>query len=156
MDLIKLLETNSDKIIADAYKAVHKDKLKGYSKVGQERTKTKLTNLLKKVQQCVRKKDLLPMLDYTEKIATERYDSGYDLFEVQTAINALEVGIWNVIFKEVKTEKLKENLVLVSTILGAGKDHLARTYVFLATKSKAPSLNLKNLFDGSESIAGLN
>jgi hypothetical protein len=153
MDLIKLLETNSDKIIADAYKAVHKDKLKGYSKAGQESTKTKLNSLLKKVLQCVKKKELIPMLDYTEKIATERFASGYDLFEVQTAINALEVGIWNVIFKEVKPEKLKEYLGLISTILGAGKDHLARTYVFLATKSKAPSLNLQNLFAGSESIA---
>ncbi len=153
MDLIKLLEANSEKIIADACKAVQNDKLKGYSKVGQERTKTKLNNLLKKVIQCVKKKELLPMLDYTEKIATERYGSGYDLFEVQTAINALEVGIWNVIFKEVKADKLKENLGLVSTILGAGKDHLARTYVFLATKTKAPSLNLQNLFSGSESIA---
>jgi hypothetical protein len=153
MDLIKLLETNSDKIISDAYKAVQKDKLKGYSKVGQEKTKTKLTNLFKKVQQCVKKKELIPMLSYTEKIAKERFSSGYDLFEVQTAINSLEVAIWSVIFKEVKPEKLAEYLGLISTVLGAGKDHLARTYVSLATKSKAPSLNLQNLFAGSESIA---
>jgi uncharacterized protein YpuA (DUF1002 family) len=153
MDLIKLLETNSDKIISEAYKAVQKDKLKGYSKVGQEKTKTKLTNLFKKVQQCVKKKELIPMLNYTEKIAKERFSSGYDLFEVQTAINSLEVAIWSIIFKEVKPEKLAEYLGLISTVLGAGKDHLARTYVSLATKSKAPSLNLQNLFAGSESIA---
>lgn len=155
MELIKLLEKNSDKIINDACKSVCKDKLKGYKMVGQERTKTKLNNLLKKLMLCVKNKELIPMLDYTEKIATERFASGYDLFEVQTAINALEVGIWDVIFKEIKPDKLKETLGLVSTILGAGKDHLARTYVFLATKSKAPSLNLQNLFSGSESIAGL-
>lgn len=156
MELIKLLETNSDKIISEAYKSVYKDKLKGYKKVGQERTKEKLENLLKKVIQCVRKKELLPMLNYTEKIATERFSSGYDLFEVQTAINALEGTIWNIIFKEISPDKLKENLGLVSTVLGAGKDHLARTYVFLATKSKAPALNLNNLFSGSESIANEN
>ncbi len=155
MELIKLLEKNSDKIITDAYKAVCKDKLKGYSKVGQERTKAKLTNLFKKVLQCVNRKELIPMLNYTEKIAKERYTSGYDLFEVQTAINSLEVAIWSVIFKSVKPENLAEYLGLISTVLGAGKDNLARTYVSLATKSKAPSLNLQNLFDGSESIAGM-
>ena len=153
MDLIKLLESNTDKIITDAYNSVCKDKLKGYSKSGKEQTKTKLTDLFKKVLQCVKKKELIPMLNYTEKIAKERFASGYDLFEVQTAINSLEVAIWSIIFKEVKPEKLAEYLGLISTVLGAGKDNLARTYVSLATKSKAPSLNLQNLFAGSESIA---
>jgi transcriptional regulator NrdR family protein len=41
----------------------------------------------------VKKKELLLMLDYTGKIAMERFASVYDLFEVQTAINALEFGI---------------------------------------------------------------
>jgi hypothetical protein len=153
MDLIKLLESNTEKIITDAYNSICKDKLKGYSKSGQEKTKTKLSDLFKKVLQCVKKKELIPMLNYTEKIAKERFASGYDLFEVQTAINSLEVAIWSIIFKEVKPEKLAEYLGLISTVLGAGKDHLARTYVSLATKSKAPSLNLQNLFSGSESIA---
>jgi hypothetical protein len=153
MDLIKLLEANTDKIITDAYNSVCKDKLKGYSKVGKEKTKAKLSDLFKKVLQCVKKKELIPMLNYTEKIAKERFASGYDLFEVQTAINSLEVAIWSIIFKDVKPEKLAEYLGLISTVLGAGKDHLARTYVSLATKSKAPSLNLQNLFAGSESIA---
>jgi hypothetical protein len=153
MDLIKLLESHTDKIITDAYNSVCKDKLKGYSKVGKEKTKAKLSDLFKKVLQCVKKKELIPMLSYTEKIAKERCASGYDLFEVQTAINSLEVAIWSIIFKEVKPEKLAEYLGLISTVLGAGKDNLARTYVSLATKSKAPSLNLQNLFAGSESIA---
>jgi len=153
MDLIKLLESHTDKIITDAYNSVCKDKLKGYSKVGKEKTKAKLSDLFKKVLQCVKKKELIPMLSYTEKIAKERFASGYDLFEVQTAINSLEVAIWSIIFKEVKPEKLAEYLGLISTVLGAGKDNLARTYVSLATKSKAPSLNLQNLFAGSESIA---
>jgi hypothetical protein len=44
-------------------------------------------------------------------------------------------------------------LRVISTVLGAGKDNLVRAYESLATKSKAPLLNLKNLFVGSESIA---
>jgi hypothetical protein len=106
--------------------------------------------------QCTRKKELIPILNYTEKIAKERYSSGYDIFEVQTAINTLESIIWNKIFKLTRPDKLAESLGMISTILGAGKDNLARIYVSMATKSKAPSLNLQSLFSGSESIANTN
>ena len=156
MELIKLLENNYDKIVSEACKVVSKDKLRSYKNAEKDATKCKLEDLLKKVIQCVKKKDLLPMLNYTEKIANERFSAGYDLFEVQMAINDLEFIIWNYIFKEIKPEKLRDYLGLVTTILGAGKDHLARTYVFLATKIKTPSLNLQNLFSGSESIANDN
>jgi hypothetical protein len=34
-------------------------------------------------------------------------------------------------------------------VLGAGKDALARAYVSLASKSKAPTLDLQSLFSGA-------
>ncbi len=42
-----------------------------------------------------------------------------------------------------------ETLGHVSTILGAGKDALARRYVSLATDTRAPSLDLRALFTGT-------
>jgi hypothetical protein len=36
----------------------------------------------------------------------------------------------------------------VSTILGTGKDTLARRYVSLASKSRTPTLDLRPLFTG--------
>ncbi len=98
----------------------------------------------------VKTKSLIPMMNHAETIATERFASGYDLYEVQTAINELEEAIWKRIFKEIKPDELAEALGIVSTVLGAGKDTLARTYVSLATKSKVSSLNLQALFKGSE------
>lgn len=154
MDIIKLLENNLDEIVNNAYKQISSVKLKGYTKAGKNITIQKLEDLYKKLLECARNKELIPMLNYTEKIAKERFSSGYDLHEVQTAINALEEFIWQKIFKEIKPEKLAESLGLVSTILGAGKDNLARTYVALATKTKASTINLQNLLSGSESIAG--
>jgi len=56
---------------------------------------------------------------------------------VQTAINSLESAIWNKIFKLTRPEKLAESLGVVSTILGAAKDNLARTYVFVSNKDKS-------------------
>jgi hypothetical protein len=68
---------------------------------------------------------------------------------VQTAYNVLEEAIWLRILKDLQPAQYAEALGLVSTVLGAGKDALARTYVSLASKAKAPSLNLQSLFAGS-------
>ena len=156
MEITKLLEGNNDLIIEEAFKSMSNLKLKCYTKAGGEETRQKLNELYKKLVQCTKKKELLPILNYTEKIAKERYSSGFDIFEVQTAINSLESAIWNKIFKLTRPEKLAESLGVVSTILGAAKDNLARTYVSLATKTKVPTLNLQSLFSGSESIADTN
>ncbi len=48
-------------------------------------------------------------------------------------------------------DELAEALGLVGTVLGAAKDALARAYVSLAGKSKAPSLDLSALFEGRTS-----
>lgn len=153
MEITKLLEENNVEIIEESFKSMSKLKLKGYSKAGRDETKQRLNELYKKLLQCTKKKELIPILNYTDKIAKERYSAGFDIFEVQTAINSLESAIWNKIFKLTRPEKLAESLGVVSTVLGAGKDNLARTYVSLATKTKVPSLNLQSLFSGSESIA---
>jgi len=153
MDITTLLEKNIDVIVDNSCIQICEVKLKGYTKSGSTMTRQKLANLYKKVVECAKNKELIPMLHYTEKIAKERFASGYDLHEVQTAINALEENIWQLIFKNVKPAKLAESLGLVSSILGAGKDNLARNYVALATKTKVSTINLQSLLSGSESIA---
>ena len=45
-------------------------------------------------------------------------------------------------------DELARALGLVSTVLGAAKDSLARAYVSLASQTKAPSLDLSALFKG--------
>ncbi|MFZ4590041.1 MAG: hypothetical protein ACOYN6_03525 [Ignavibacteria bacterium] len=153
MNIITLLEKNIDLVVEKSCTQICEVKLKGYTKSGATMTKQKLISLYKKVIECARKKELIPMLQYTEKIAKERFASGYDLHEVQTAINSIEENIWQLIFKNIKANKLAESLGLVSSILGAGKDNLARNYVALATKTKVSTINLQSLLSGSESIA---
>jgi hypothetical protein len=153
MDIITLLEKNIDLVVEKSCTQICEVKLKGYTKSGATMTKQKLASLYKKIIECAKKKELIPMLQYTEKIAKERFASGYDLHEVQTAINSIEENIWQLIFKNIKADKLAESLGLVSSILGAGKDNLARNYVALATKTKVSTINLQSLLSGSESIA---
>ncbi len=151
MDIIKLLEDNVESIVNESYETIEPVKLHGYTKAGEERTKNKLRNLLDVSIRCIKDKTLIPMLKHTSEIAKERYNAGYDLHEVQTAINALEESIWKRIFKDMKPGQYSEALGLASTVLGAGKDNLATTYVELATKLKSKSINLQELFNGNAS-----
>jgi hypothetical protein len=150
MNIIQLLENHTYDNVDEAFQSIQCIKLQGYLKAGDEKTKEKLRLLHNTLVECVKEKSLIPMVNHADYIAKERFAAGYDLYEVQTAINALEEVIWKKIFAEIKPNELAESLGLVSTVLGAGKDTLARTYVSLATKSKVSSLNLQALFKGSE------
>jgi hypothetical protein len=90
------------------------------------------------------------MIAHAEAIARERYSAGYDLWEIQTAFNVLEEGIWKQVLSELPLTEVGEALGLVSTALGPGIDALGRRYASLASKIKAPSLNLQSLLSGCE------
>ena len=100
----------------------------------------------------MKERNLGPMIAHADTVARERFASGFDLWEVQTAFNVLEETIWQRILAEMPAGEFARALGLVSTILGAGKDALARRYVALATKTRAPSLNLQSLFSGTELV----
>lgn len=92
------------------------------------------------------------MLEYASKIAEERFQSGFDLFEVQTAFNVLEEIIWKKIINELPPQDYAEALGMISTVFGAGKDMLATTYVSLASKIKTSSMDYRALFAGTDGI----
>jgi hypothetical protein len=74
------------------------------------------------------------MINYIEKMARQRFLSGFELQEVQTAFNVLEECIWKQILVTIPPSGQADALSLVSSVLGSGKDTLARTYVSLASE----------------------
>jgi hypothetical protein len=152
MTLTELMKMNSDVIVAHAHDAISRSQLNGYKKAGEEEVNKRLSRLFQLTLNCVQDKNLTPMISYSETIGRERFDAGFDLSEVQTAFNVLEEAIWLKILKELPPEQFAQALGLISTVLGAGKDNLARTYVSLASKTKAPSLNLQAICKGTEGI----
>ena len=150
MTLNDLLHERSASIIDAACEAVARSHVKSYEKEGTAHTHQKVKALYVLTARAVKEKNLGPMIAHVEAIARERFSAGYDLWEVQTAINVLEEAIWKHVLDELPPTDVGEALGLVSTVLGAGKDALARRYVSLASKTKAPSLNLHSLFSGSE------
>ena len=150
MSLIQLLETRKDKIIDEANMSLERTHLEHYKKSGVEENERRLKLLYQLLLPCVKRRNLNPLTDYIRDIARERFHSGFALYEVHTAINVLEETIWRQIIKHLQPLEFAEALGLVSTVLGAGKSTLANTYVSLASKTKAPSLDLSALFKGTQ------
>ncbi len=91
------------------------------------------------------------MSRYAEHVAQERFRAGFDIGEVQTAFNVLEEAIWRVVIPRIPPGDLVESAGLIGTVLGAGKDTLARVWVSIATSQRVPSLDLTALFEGAAS-----
>jgi hypothetical protein len=146
MELQTLLSDTSKDIIDSACKSLSRAKLKSYTCSEESENYKRFEILLKFTAECIGKRKLLPMTDYIENIARERYYEGFDFCEVHSAINILEETIWNRIIGSVNPEKLGESLGLVSTVLGAAKESLAKTYITLASKTKVSTIDLNAMF----------
>ncbi len=152
MTLQELLDREATAIVQEAEESIRGARATHYEQAGTEHVHQRLKALYTLTARGVKERNLGPMIAHSETIARERFSSGFDLWEVQTAFNALEEAIWKRILAELPAAEFAQALGLVSTILGAGKDTLARRYVALATKSKVPSLNLASLFSGTETM----
>jgi len=152
MILTELLQDRQAEILETAFAAVKRSQLKNYEKAGDEHTHQRLKALYVLAVRAIKERNLGPMLAHAETIAHERFSAGYDLSEVQTAFNVLEETIWVNILRYLPANDYAEALGLVSTVLGAGKDSLARRYVSLASKTKSTSLNLQSIFSGTEGM----
>lgn len=156
MTIVQFLQNRASDILREADLAMSRAHLKNYETAGAEQTRKCLRVLYHHIVQGVRERNLTPMRIHAKAIATERFTAGFDLWEVQTAFNVLEEVIWLHILKELEPTQLAEALSLVSTVLGTGKDTLARTYVELASKAHAQALSVPSLFAGTEGEAALN
>lgn len=150
MHLHMLLRESRQEILSEATAAVHRARLEHYVAAGEAQIRERLDDLLGLLMDAVRDRDLAPIAAHAEAVARSRFESGVDLAEVQTAFNVLEELLWWRILKRLPAEAQAEALGLVGTVLGAGKDILARTYVSLATRTRTPSLDLQALFKGVE------
>lgn len=146
----EFFERERGAIIEAAAAALRRAHARHYDSAGETEVLRRLEALYDHLLQAVTDRDFVRMQTYAERVAEDRFDAGYDLSEVQTAFNALEEAAWTRAIADVQPAELAEVLGVASTILGAGKDALARRYVSLAASTHAPSLDLRALFAGIE------
>ncbi|HSN06227.1 MAG TPA: hypothetical protein VLV82_02705 [Candidatus Angelobacter sp.] len=151
MDVSVLLESVRAQVLDEAYAALGSAHVAHYETAGEPLTRQRLADLHDLVVTAIRDRDLTEVTAYSERVAEERFSAGFDISEVQTAFNALEAAMWRHLVAEEPPADLAEAVGLLSTVLGAGKDALARTYVSLAGRRHVPSLDLTALFTGAGS-----
>lgn len=149
MHLIEILDRERDAILDEAFASMQNADLRHYAAAGEQASRARLEALLDAVRTAIQGRTLMPIETHAEKIAQERFRAGFGLGEVQTAFNVLEEAVWRRIEAEVPKDELANALALMSTMMGAGKDHLARAYVSLATNRRVPSLDIQALFRGT-------
>lgn len=144
MDIHELLAEERTLIVQDAWRSAVM--LTHYKRDGKEVTRERMEVLFDHVARAIRKRDLCELLDYAERIAKQRFDAGFDLCEVQTAFFVLEDAIARRAMARIPPPDLAEALGLVGTAIRRGKDAFARSYISLANRARAPSLDLSDLF----------
>jgi hypothetical protein len=152
MDTAGFLIREREAIVREAEDALARLHERHYESAGAAEVKQRLDMLFDQLVDAVSARDLSSVVAYARSVAQERFEAGYDLSEVQAAFNTLESATWSRILADVEADDLAEALGLVSTVFGAAKDALGRQYVSLATHARAPSLDLKALFVGTDGV----
>jgi len=130
MTLISILQENYYDLIEEADDHLHRVHLRHYCNSPGQKNSLRIKVFLDLLMGSISSKNLAALLDYTEKTAVERFETGFDLCEIQRAINGLEKAIWKKVVAHMKPEKHAQALEVVSTILGEAKDTLACRYVY--------------------------
>lgn len=149
MPTTTFLELHRSRILSDA--ASGAANAPRYAAAGAIETAQRLDALFDELVTAVDGHDLTSIVAYAHSLARARHSGGYDLSEVQVAINALEESVWRRVFADAPPELVGSALREVSTVLGAAKDALAREYVVLASSTHTPSLDVGALFTGAAS-----
>ena len=151
MDLSELFRSWEEDLVNEAVTELRHARLQHYIADGEEITRERVARFIDRALECISLHRAEPVIEHAERIARERYASGYDLFEVQTAINVIEEALWKRILSSVGPNELAHALGMVNAIFGMSKDVLARTYVALATGRDAPRKEAAEILDGSGS-----
>jgi hypothetical protein len=150
MPLLKFLQSDRIEIINEALSDLERSRLKHYTESTKEANEERLRNFYDIIIKCVNSKSLVEICDYCEELAEKRFNSGFDLYEVQSTMNVLEEIIWKKVIKYLPASEYERALGIITTVLGAGKDSLACKYVSLASQCKKPTLDLSELFKSKE------
>jgi hypothetical protein len=148
VELSELFRSWEDDLVNEAVTELRHARLQHYIADGEEITRERVTMFIERAMECLASRRAQPMVEHAERIARERYAAGYDLFEVQTAINVIEEALWKRVLSSVEPEELARALGMVNAIFSMSKDVLARSYVSLATNREAPRQEIEEILDG--------
>lgn len=148
--LVEFLEREREHVLTESVLALSRWRLAHYEADGEALLKDRLGRFYDAVTQAVSRRSLTAVERHIEALASERFQAGYELREVQTAFNMLEEVTWGRLVAEFRREDLPEALGMIATVIGLSKDALARAYLGLAAHVGAPAADLDALARGAK------
>jgi methylmalonyl-CoA decarboxylase len=133
-----VLATAEDRVVEEAAAALERRHQAHHHAVSPEERRRNVRDLFELVVQCVHEGRAEPIIALSQQIAANRFEAGFDIAEIQGTFNVLEEVLWRHVAGALADDQRIEALGLVNTILGAGRDALARTYVALASRGAGP------------------
>ena len=150
MKLQRIPDINSEEIIKEVYCMIkNKNNLIHYKDTESLLTK-RLNSFYSQLILFMKYNNISQLNKFTEKIAFERFNSGFSLFEVLTVFNIFQTVIWKYISHNFPQKEILSNIAIISTIFGELKDEIACIYVKLSENNKEKSFNTESLFEGTE------
>ncbi|HEY3249689.1 MAG TPA: hypothetical protein VGK25_01095 [Ignavibacteria bacterium] len=134
MTLLELCYNKPDLILLDSTDNLVRAHLKHYNQLTPEQIRYRLLNLFQSLVRCLEGDSCENMLKFMKIVSDERYESGYELSEVQTAINILEECMWRKISKFVDGDKQINAMKQVTNVLCKAKEELVSEYALLSTE----------------------
>lgn len=128
MNLLEMLYHKTDLILLDTTDGLVKAHLTHYNILQPELVRFRLMKLFNALVKSIEKNSCEEITDFMGKISGERYELGFELYEVQTAINILEESLWKKIQKYIDDDKQIAAMKQVSDILSKAKDKLVDEY----------------------------
>ena len=92
--LPQFLESIKTTAVGEAYAELQRSHLAHYEAAGEELTRERLADLFDLVVRAIRDRDLTPVGAFSEQVAHDRFEAGFDIAEVQAAFNTLEETLW--------------------------------------------------------------
>jgi RsbT co-antagonist protein rsbRD N-terminal domain len=147
VELSLVLDRERSVVVGAASESIRQSRTR-YETAERDETRRRLDALYDQLCAAVASRDLTGISEFARQLGAQRFRSGYDLSEVQSAINALEEAAWRTVCAQLPSDQHALALGLVSTVLGTAKAELAREYVSLASRTHVQSLDLRALFSG--------
>jgi len=123
-----------DRVVGEALAALNERDQAGRLASSPAERRRDMEHLFELIQRCVHEGHCEPIIGPSQRMAADHFADGIEIAEIQVAFTVLENVLWRHLADALSGDDQRlETLRLISVILGAGRDALARIYVSLAS-----------------------
>ncbi|HJY65071.1 MAG TPA: hypothetical protein VJ455_13015 [Ignavibacteria bacterium] len=132
MTLLELCYNKPDLILLDSTNSLLRAGLPHYKDIDPDKLKLRFQRLFDSLVNCIESNKFDALHKFMETVSHERYEAGYELNEVQIAINTLEESMWRKTCEFVDSDKQINGMKEVSYLLCKAKQKLLSEYALLS------------------------